>query len=46
VPEDKVADVLRLRADGKTAEAIVKATGVGRTSVFRILKEAKSEAAG
>lgn len=45
VPDAKATEVLRLRAEGKTAEAIVKATGVGRTSVFRILKEAKPGAA-
>ena len=38
----KAEDVLRLRAEGKTAEAIADATGVGRTSVFRILKEARA----
>lgn len=44
VPEAKAAEVLRLRSEGLTAEAIVKATGVGRTSVFKILKDAKAEA--
>jgi DNA invertase Pin-like site-specific DNA recombinase len=42
VPDAKAGEVLRLRGEGLTAEAIVKATGVGRTSVFRILKDAKA----
>ena len=42
VPEAKAAEVLRLRAEGLTADAIVKATSVGRTSVFKILKDAKA----
>lgn len=42
VPDAKATEVLRLRGEGLTAEAIVKETGVGRTSVFRILKDAKA----
>src|SRR5690606_9861736 len=33
----KAADVRRLRAEGKTVEAIVKELGVSRSSVFRML---------
>lgn len=40
ISEAKADEVLRLRADKMTVEAIVAATGVKRTSVFRILKEA------
>lgn len=40
ISDDKAGDVVRLRAEGKTVDAIIAATGVKRTSVFRILKEA------
>ena len=40
----KAADVLRLRAEGKTVEAIVKELGVSRSSVFRALREEKAAA--
>lgn len=36
----KTADVLRLRADGKTAQAIADELNVSRSSVFRIIKDA------
>lgn len=36
----KAADVLRLRAQGKSAADIVQALGISRASVFRILAEA------
>jgi DNA invertase Pin-like site-specific DNA recombinase len=36
----KAADVLRLRAQGKTADTIVQELGVSRSSVFRILRSA------
>lgn len=36
----KAAEILRLRAEGKTAEAIVKELAVSRSSVFRILRSA------
>lgn len=35
----QAAEVKRLRAEGKTAEAIVAQLGVSRSSVFRILRE-------
>jgi len=34
----KAADVLRLKAEGKSADAIVAELGVSRSSVFRILR--------
>lgn len=34
----KSADVLRLRAEGLTADAVADQLGIGRASVFRILK--------
>ena len=40
----KAADVRRLRAEGKTIEAIVKELGVSRSSVFRALREEKAAA--
>ncbi len=36
----KASDVLRLKADGKTVDAIVTELGVSRSSVFRILRAA------
>ncbi|WP_313196586.1 recombinase family protein [Shinella zoogloeoides] len=39
VAEDKAEEVVRLRYAGKTVEEIVAETGVGRTTVFKILKE-------
>lgn len=36
----KAEDVRRLKAEGKTADAIVAQVGVSRSSVFRILREA------
>lgn len=42
VPEAKAAEVLKLRSEGLTVDAIVLATGVGRTSVFKIMKGAKA----
>jgi len=44
ISDDKAGDVVRLRAEGKTVDAIIAATGVKRTSVFRILKEANEGA--
>lgn len=41
---NKAEDILRLRGEGKTAEAIAAETGVGRTSVFRVLKDARDGA--
>jgi len=40
----KAADVRRLRAEGKTVEAIVKELGVSRSSVFRALRGEKTAA--
>jgi len=40
----KAADVRRLRAEGKTVEAIVKELSVSRSSVFRALREEKAAA--
>lgn len=34
----KAADVIRLKADGKTGDQIAAELGIGRASVFRILK--------
>lgn len=34
----KAADILRLKAEGKSADAIVEELGVSRSSVFRILR--------
>ena len=36
----KSADVLRLRTEGKTVNAIMEELGIGRTSVFRIMRKA------
>lgn len=36
----KADDVLRMKADGMTADAIAAALGVSRSSVFRILRDA------
>lgn len=36
----KSADVLRLKAEGKSVREITEATDISRASVFRILKEA------
>jgi len=36
----KTDEVLRLKAEGKTADAIAKALNVSRSSVFRILRDA------
>lgn len=38
--QSKAAEIVRLRDEGKSAGEIMKATGAGRSSVFRILKEA------
>jgi DNA invertase Pin-like site-specific DNA recombinase len=38
----KTTDVLRLKAEGKTANAISAELGIGRASVFRILREKAS----
>ena len=40
VEAEKAEEVVRLRYEDKTVEEIVAMTGVGRTTVFRILKEA------
>ena len=40
----KAADVRRLRAEGKTVEAIVKELGVSRSSVFRALRKENATA--
>ncbi|TBX98684.1 recombinase family protein [Rhizobium laguerreae] len=37
----KAADVRKLRAEGKTVEAIMKELGLSRSSVFRALREEK-----
>jgi len=37
---NKAADVIRLKAEGLTADAIAAKLGIGRASVFRILREA------
>lgn len=42
----KAADVMRLRAEGKSAGDIVAALGISRASVFRILAENIEEPAG
>ena len=36
----KAADVVRLKAEGLTGDAIAAQLGIGRASVFRILKSA------
>lgn len=36
----KAAEVLQMRAEGKTADQIVAALGVSRSSIFRIFREA------
>jgi DNA invertase Pin-like site-specific DNA recombinase len=46
VAGEKASEVVRLRAEGKAVEAIVAATGVGRTTVFKLLKEAGSAGGG
>lgn len=38
----KASDVLRLKAEGKTADQIAAVLGVSRSSVFRIFKEASA----
>lgn len=38
----KSADVIRLRSEGKTADAIAKELNIGRASVFRILRDSKA----
>lgn len=38
----QAAEVLRLKGEGKTADAIAKELKIGRTSVFRILRSAKA----
>ncbi len=40
----KAADVRRLRAEGKTVEAIVKELGISRSSVFRALQAERAAA--
>lgn len=40
---NKAADVRRLKCEGLTADAIAVELGIGRASVFRILREAGSE---
>lgn len=40
----KASDVRRLRAEGKTVEAIVQELGVSRSSVFRALRQEKAAA--
>ena len=35
----KAADVIRLKAEGKTGDAIAAELGIGRASVYRILRE-------
>jgi DNA invertase Pin-like site-specific DNA recombinase len=42
----KAADVIRLKAKGKTGDAIAVELGIGRASVFRILGEARKASAG
>lgn len=37
----KATEVIRLRGAGRTAEAIAEELGIGRASVFRILREAR-----
>ncbi|NBB49773.1 recombinase family protein [Rhizobium sp. CRIBSB] len=36
----KVDDIKRLKAEGKTADAIAAELGIGRSSVFRVMREA------
>jgi DNA invertase Pin-like site-specific DNA recombinase len=38
----KSADVIRLKAEGKTGDAIAAELGIGRASVFRILRDARA----
>lgn len=38
----KVDDIKRLKAEGKTADAIAAELGIGRSSVFRVLREMSS----
>lgn len=46
IADEKAAEVLKLRSEGATVAAIVEATKVGRTSVFRILKEQAADGKG
>jgi DNA invertase Pin-like site-specific DNA recombinase len=39
----KAGDVLRLRQEGRKASEIAAALGIGRASVFRILKEHRGD---
>ena len=41
----KADDVIRLKAEGMTGDAIAAELGIGRASVFRILRAGRSEAA-
>ena len=41
----KAADVVRLKAEGRTGDAIAAQLGIGRASVFRILRDAASATA-
>ncbi|MCS3738242.1 recombinase family protein [Rhizobium sp. BK661] len=36
----KTDDILRLKAEGKTVDAITKELGISRSSIFRVLREA------
>jgi hypothetical protein len=38
----KAADVIRLKAEGKTGDQIAADLGIGRASVFRVLREARA----
>ena len=37
----RAADVMRLKSEGKSASEIVKALGISRASVFRIMAESR-----
>jgi len=41
----KAAEVIRLKAEGKTGDAIAEELGIGRASVFRILRDAADPSA-
>jgi DNA invertase Pin-like site-specific DNA recombinase len=41
----KAADVIRLKAEGRTGDAIAAELGIGRASVFRILRYSRPNAA-
>jgi len=41
----KAAEVIRLKAEGRTANAIAEELGIGRASVFRILRDAGAPSA-